>query len=279
MAAVALIGALALALRIWVLDFGLPSGLHPDEFSFVFIPLNFFSGNLNPHFFTYPTFHYYLLALVYLSFFAWEYLFGAGLPLEQFIALHYFWERGQLLELARWVSAFYGAVTVVWAGLLARRIFGTWAGWMGAAWLAVGVVHLRQSYLAGVDAAMTCFFIGAVWASVRLLQWDRVRDYVLAGGLVGLAAACKYPGALAGIAVVAAHLLARRSSLMRGLWLSGVAAVGAFALFSPYTLLDFGAFESHFSAQVAQMERGRGEVLGRAGSIISALACRLTGVG
>ena len=157
MAAIALIGALALALRIWVLDFGLPSGLHPDEFSFVFIPLNFFSGNLNPHFFTYPTFHYYLLALVYLSCFAWEYLFGAGLSLEQFIALHYFWERGQLLELAHWVSAFYRAVTVVWAGLSAWRIFGTWAGWMGAAWLAVGVVHLRQSYLAGVDAAMTCF--------------------------------------------------------------------------------------------------------------------------
>ena len=45
--------------------------------------------------------------------------------------------------------------------------------------------------------------------------------------------------------------------------MSGMAAVGTFALFSPYTLLDFGAFESHFSAQVAQMERGRGEVLGR----------------
>ena len=127
--------------------------------------------------------------------------------------------------------------------------------------------------LSGSRCGDDLFFIGAVCASVRLLQWDRVRDYVLAGGLVGLAAAYKYPRALAGIAVVVAHLL------MRGLWLSGMAAVGTFALFSPYTLLDFGAFESHFSAQVAQMERGRGEVLGRAGSIISALACRLTGVG
>ncbi|MDP6699874.1 MAG: glycosyltransferase family 39 protein, partial [Candidatus Latescibacteria bacterium] len=263
MAPLALIGALALALRIWALDFGLPSGLHPDEFSFVFIPLNFFSGDLNPHFFTYPTFHYYLLALVYLGCFTWEYLFGAGLSLEHFIALHYFWERGQLLELARWVSALYGAATVVWAGLLARRVFGARAGWMAACWLAVGVVHLRQSYLAGVDAAMTCFFVGAVWAAVRILQRDGMRDYVLAGGLVGLAAACKYPGALAGIAVVAAHLLARRSPLARGLWLSGAAALGVFAFSSPYVLLDFGAFESHFSAQVAQMERGRGEIVGR----------------
>ena len=70
MIGIALIGLLALALRVWALDFGLPSWLHPDEFSFVFIPLNFFSGDLNPHFFTYPTFHYYLLALVYLVHFA-----------------------------------------------------------------------------------------------------------------------------------------------------------------------------------------------------------------
>ena len=128
MAALALIGALALALWIWALDFE----LHPDEFSFVFIPLNFFSGDLNPHFFTEPTFHYYLLALAYLGYFTWECLFGAGPSLEHFIALHYFWERGQLLELARWVSALYGAATVVWAGQLARRVFVARAGWMAA---------------------------------------------------------------------------------------------------------------------------------------------------
>ena len=48
MVGIALIGLLALALRVYALDFGLPSWLHPDEFSFVFIPLNFFSGDFNP---------------------------------------------------------------------------------------------------------------------------------------------------------------------------------------------------------------------------------------
>ena len=90
---------------------------------------------------------------------------------------------------------------------------------------------------------------------------------MLAGGLVGLAVTCKYPGALVGIAVVAAHLLAR------GLWLSGAAALRVFAFCSPYVLLDFGAFESHFSAQVAQMKRGT------AGCSTCASACRSTGGG
>jgi len=39
MLAIALIGLAAFALKVWALDFGLPSWLHPDEFSFVFFRL------------------------------------------------------------------------------------------------------------------------------------------------------------------------------------------------------------------------------------------------
>lgn len=269
MVAIAFIALVALGLRVWALDFGLPSWLHPDEFSFVFFPLNFYSGDFNPHFFTYPTLHYYLLALVYLACFAWENLAGAGYSFEQFLALHYFWDRTQLLGLARWVSALYGTATVVWVALLAQRVYGDRAGsmrpaaWGAGALLAVGVVHLRQSHLAGVDAAMTFYFVGAVWAAVRLLQRDRRGDYLLAGVLVGLAAACKYPGALAGVGVVAAHLVARRSLLTAHLWLAGLAAAGVFVMLSPYIILDFNSFATYFSAQVGQLDRGRGGDLGR----------------
>ena len=275
MLGIALIGLSALALRLWALDFALPNWLHPDEFSFVFIPLNFYSGDYNPHFFTYPTFHYYLLSLVYLVYFLWERLCGAGYPFEEFIALHYFWDRVELMGLARSLSALYGAGTVVWVALLARRVYGVafgdttspgnarFAGWTAGALLAVGVVHLRQSYLAGVDAAMTFYYVGAVWAAVRLLQRDHLRDYLLAGALVGLAAACKYPGALAGFGVLAAHLVARRSLLSRHLWLAGLIAAGVFVSLSPYLILDFSLFETHFAAQAGQLSQGRGGDLGR----------------
>jgi tetratricopeptide (TPR) repeat protein len=265
--AIALIGFAALVLRVWALDFGLPSWLHPDEFSFVFLPLNFYGGDLNPHFFTYPTFHYYLLSLVYLAYFLWENVFGAGHSFEQFIALNYFWDRSQLMGSARLLSALYGAGTVVWVALLARRVAGggaaRFAGLAAGALLAVGVVHLRQSYLAGVDAAMTFYFVGAVWAAVRLLASDRLRDYLLAGALVGLAAACKYPGALAGIGVIAAHLISGRRLWVWNIWLAGLVSAGVFVVLSPYILLDFSSFETYFSAQVGQMHRGRGGDLGR----------------
>jgi hypothetical protein len=62
---------LALLLRLWPLLAGDPAW-HPDEYSFVFFPLNFFSGDLNPHFFTYPTLHYYLLGVVYALFYFFQ---------------------------------------------------------------------------------------------------------------------------------------------------------------------------------------------------------------
>jgi tetratricopeptide (TPR) repeat protein len=261
-ALLALLVALGAGLRLWALDFGLPSWLHPDEYSAVFFPLHFFSGDLNPHFFTYPTLHYYLLGLVYGGAFVLQKLAGAGLPLDQFVALHYFWDRSELMYLARLQSALFGAGAIVWTWLLAGRVWGQRAAWPAAALLAVSGLHLRQSHLAGVDAELCFWFAGAVWAAARLAEREEGRAYALAGALVGLAAATKYPGALAGVAVFVAHLAAGRSLLDRRLWAAGGMAVGCFALASPYVLLDWSTFSQHFRSQVDHLETGHGQDLG-----------------
>jgi 4-amino-4-deoxy-L-arabinose transferase-like glycosyltransferase len=69
---------------------------------------------------------------------------------------------------------------------------------------------VRQSPVAGADVPMTLFFVLAVGAALRLQQRDTWRDYALAGALVGVAAALKYQGALAGIALLVVHLASRR---------------------------------------------------------------------
>ena len=209
-AALALAVLAAAALRLYALDFGLPSLLHPDEFSFVYFPLNFYSLDFNPHFFTYPTLHYYVLALVYSIVFALQAICGAGLPLEQFIALHYFYDQHILVYWARLLSACYGIGTILWGAAIAGQLYGRSARWQAAALGAVGTVLARQSALAGVDAAMLFWFAAVIWAAVRLLERDSLRSYLLAAALLGTAAACKYPGALAASAILAAHLLAQR---------------------------------------------------------------------
>jgi hypothetical protein len=112
---------------------------------------------------------------------------------------------------------------------------------------------VRQSHLAGVDTALTLWFTGATWASLRLLQKNGARDYLVAGLLVGLAGATKYPGAMAGVAVLGAHLLAGRGRGDWRLYAAGGAALATFFVCSPYVLLDFEAFRAYFEQQAAHL--------------------------
>ena len=75
MLAIALIGFAALALRMWALGLGLPSWLHPDEYRVLFFAQRLRRRSQSA-FFTYLTFHYYLLALVYLAYFLWQNISG-----------------------------------------------------------------------------------------------------------------------------------------------------------------------------------------------------------
>src|SRR6476661_11225476 len=57
--------ALAVALRVFGLRYGLPAVYNPDEVAIMSRALAFAKGDLNPHNFLYPTLYFYVL-------FAWE---------------------------------------------------------------------------------------------------------------------------------------------------------------------------------------------------------------
>ena len=249
---------LAILLRLWGLIAGSPVW-HPDEIFMVAFPLNFFSGDLNPHRFYYPTLHFYTLGAVYGFCFLWQKLMGGGWTAVEFVAYHYFWNPEHLRLAARLVGVAFSVGTIVWAAVLSARIYGRNAALWAALLLGVCVVYVRQSPLAGVDAPAAFWYTGAIWGAVRLIDRHRLRDYLLAGLLVGLAGGTKYPAAAAGIAVAVAHLLCRRHVFDRRLWLSGLLAVGVFFAVSPYILLDFKTFIGHFLFQVVHAEQGRVE--------------------
>src|SRR4029453_15231915 len=62
---------IALGLRAWALDFGLPYLYHPDEPNKIEIAQNIVkTGDLNPHYFKKPTLLIYANALLYLPYYA-----------------------------------------------------------------------------------------------------------------------------------------------------------------------------------------------------------------
>ena len=249
---------LAATLRLWGLGVGSPVQ-HPDEVFLVIYPLNFLGGDLNPYSFHKPTLHFYLLGLVYLTRFALISLSGSPWDFSQYVAYHYFWDNESLLLWARVVGVLFAVGTVWCVARLARHLYGEVSGWIAGLFLAISVLHVRQSPLAAVDVPMTFWFVCSLWSAVRLCRNAKPTHYVLAGSLVGLAAGTKYPGAAAGLAVACAHFLAGRKPWDRRLLLSGAAAVGVFLLSTPYSVLDFCAFKDHFIFQVQHVQGGRGE--------------------
>ena len=247
-------------LRAW----GLWSGeliWHPDEIFMVIYPLNLFSGDLNPHVFSYPSFHLYELALLYGVDFLWQSLVN-DVGRFDWIAGRYFADATPLRDMARWLSVGYAVGTVALAGVLGGRLTAAGRilsapGLLAAALMAVNVVHVRQSPLAAVDTPMAFWFAAAAVASVRLLTMDRCRDYLLAGVFVGVAGATKYPGVACCLGVVAAHALSGRRFFDVRLWLAGACALATFVALSPYVLLDFGSFSDQFLFQLAHAEAGR----------------------
>ncbi len=261
------------ALPRWLLFGGADSIWHPDEFYFVYKPLGFFSGDLNPHLFNYPSLLFYLTAALYGIAFVGQKVFGAGMSLDQWVLYHYFWHPEELLPLARFLALSFALGTIYLTGLVAEKLADARTGLVAALLASLSVIHLRQSALAAVDLPMCFWLLAALYFALRLAEEKEWRLYVLAGLCTGLAASSKYPGGLVGVAVLAAHLAAQRGDrfslrcmaarlVESRLWLAGLASLVAFAFTSPYVILDFATFWQYFARELEHAAAGHGADLG-----------------
>ena len=230
---------LALALR-WPVP--APSWTHFDEIAFIVLPLGFWSGDLNPHYFNYPTFHFYLSSLLYLLY----YLVTSAESVEQFVAYHLLVDGRDLLALVRGANTLLSVATVGAVACLGRRLYGVSAGLLAALILATMPLAVRFAHLAIVDTPAVFWAAMALLWAVRARQEGRVRDFLAAGIFTGLAGATKYPAGLVAVPVATAILLGRPSPLSRSIWVVSGAAL-SFALATPFVWLDAGQFWSHFA--------------------------------
>ncbi|MDE3228880.1 MAG: phospholipid carrier-dependent glycosyltransferase, partial [Chloroflexota bacterium] len=286
----------ALALRLYGVNWDANNHLHPDEREIVFraLCLNFpgqpraggcdpaytgpnwlFSVHspLNPHFFAYGSFPLYLLAAVAHGL-AWltGATHGAFHPSDggTFDDFNHFTLVGRAL------SALFDTGSVIFAGLIARRLAGRWAGLLAAAFVAVIPFAVQVSHFYAVDTPTVCFILLTLWACVGLAQhanrrptatlatrkqllrdsWQVWGWGLLAGMGFALAVASKVSAAplAAPMALACALVWRRRGSSEAGvLAIAGMvaAAIVTFLITSPYVLIDWKEFIAQVSEQTA----------------------------
>lgn len=233
---------LAAALRLWHLDFGLPSLNDPDEPIFVTTALDMLrEGRLNPGWFGHPaTLLFYLLAIVAVAVGAIGAALGAWSSVDTFVAA-VFANPGILVLPMRGAMAALGVASVWMTWRIGRRIGGTRTGQIAALLLACNPLHVELSQTIRTDMLATLLMGWSLLHALAIARNGRLRDHLWAGVAAGLACATKWPALLVLVAPLAAGLWAARNrrGALRLLPIAPAVAVATLLLASPYLLLDY----------------------------------------
>ena len=247
-----------LMIRICDIDFGLPSLYDPDEPIFVLRALKILRDrDLNPGWFGHPgTTTIYMLSMMYALIYAVGRMLGIFSDAGGFA--DYIRADSSLLYLSgRLLILVFAIASLYVIFVIGRRIFGRWVGILGAALLAISPVHVHYSQLIRTDVQLGFLALLTVLFSLRISEYGRWRDYALAGVMIGLSIATKWPGVVLLLVVIAAHYSSVRLSKQRldeafsKLLLAGALALLSLFLVSPFIFLDFAtvlqdvARESH----------------------------------
>ncbi|WP_261390692.1 glycosyltransferase family 39 protein [Caenibius sp. WL] len=267
--------ALAAALRLHGIAFGLPALNDPDEPLFMMTAFDMLRNRtLNPGWFGHPgTITLYCLALVCLAVGMLGMLTGRFAGAEGFAEAVYA-DPGIVFLPARLFVMACALVCIVLTYRIGKRLGGERIGLIAAAMLAINAVHIEYSQIIRTDMQASVFMLLGALSALAILRDGRERDYVLAGLWVGLAAATKWPAALIAIAPLCTGFARLRAGQRE--WdlviLFAIAAVATLFLASPYLLLDYPAVLRDLAGEARTIHPGA-----TGGGFLSNLAWYITG--
>ncbi len=239
-----------LGLRLWGINYGLPYTYAPDEPTYFNIALQVVkTGDLNPHWWYYPSLMFYVHAGAILLYALVKGIAPADLPAPEVITMGV----GKLalpseFLLARGVTVLFSIGAIVLAYLIGRRIHpNKWVALVAALFCAVSPTVLDSSQRIGPDVLALFFALVAFYFTVRITAEPKIGNYVLAGIGAGLATAAKYNAALVVAPILIAHLVRYgwrdwHAWRHKEIYLAALAAVIAFLVATPFAVLDFQNF-------------------------------------
>jgi hypothetical protein len=261
----------AASLRMWGIGYGLPHTLaRPDEEAVYSVALGFFSRKMNPGFFDWPSLFMYAVAIAFVVYFNIGRVGGWFGREASFIAAGIA-HPSPLYLIARGVSAVAGTATVMVTHRVGVHLFDRTTALVGALFLAVSALHVRESHFALADVAATFLLMTSFLWSVRYWRSGARRDALLAAVVAGLAASTKYNAGIVIVplfwAIASQQHSAHRTYRLRMMAMCGIVAVAAFAAGTPYAVLDMPHFAAALREVSGHLRRGHMALAGFAWQI------------
>ncbi len=239
----------ALGVRLLGVGRGLPY-LHewdePTVLSYVIGMLQ--RGDLYPNAFVYPSVYYYMLLPVTYLHYAYLYAHGALASPWDIQRFHpqaapgaYWWylNPASFYLWARTLTALIGTATVYLVYRIGKTVYGTTAGLLAAAFLALAPGAVYYSDTVTVDIPMVFFVTLTVLAGLGIIRRGRWQDYILTGLLAGLSISTKQNAVMVVLPLVVAHLVSAHRTRLVDLRMAvmGLCVLLGFTIGTPYVLI------------------------------------------
>ena len=240
----------ASAVRVIGIRFGLPFVFYTDEALIVNHAVGFGAGDLNPHYFVYPTLYMYVLFVIYGIVYVGGRLLGVFGSSDDFVKL-FFNDATPFYLPGRLVAMTCGVATVAVVYALGKRLYNTRVGLVSAAFLAFSVFHVVFSHYVKTHVPAGLLVALTLWVACDIVRGrDGWRQYLLAGAAAGAAASTVYHAGFVVVSIFTANMLkpsrSERSVLSRALdpklFGAAAASIATFIAGTPFALLDWPAF-------------------------------------
>lgn len=236
---------LALGVRVIGFGWGLPNAgrwnsYHPDESTHQIVgaAVSVLRGDLNPHFFNYPSLSVYATAAIYFV------LSGLGLS-TQAGQQPYPWPLVRdIIVAGRIFSALCGAGCAVCVWGMAREVGLRRGAIFAGVLLALCAGLVQHSHFATVDVPATFFVSACLWVTLRACNSEKSDSklWLVAGLLAGVATGTKYNAGVVILAPLVGIWLAYKGERKFRVGKSFALLIGtaalAFFLSTPYALLS-----------------------------------------
>jgi 4-amino-4-deoxy-L-arabinose transferase-like glycosyltransferase len=247
-------------IRVLGITYGLPQHFHPDEPILITKAFQFLkSGDINPHFFNYPSFLMYLNAAIY---FLYQNFQGFITSDEAYI-------------IGRLIVATLGTFTIAFTYLIGKNLFNIQIGIIGAAIITILPLHVNDSHYATVDIPLTFFVTLSFFCIYYIVQKGLLKWYLASGICIGLATATKYNGGLLCFVLLVAFILRLKFqyhinfgnfrskpiiSEVYKLIFALMATIGTFFITSPFVFLDYDNSIKNILFEMNHMKSGHGDL-------------------
>jgi len=235
--------ALAAVLRIYGLDHGLPFVYNPDEANIMARALSI-SQNLDPNYYLYPSFFFYLIFAAMGGLYVVGRLFGRYENVSAF-TVQFFEDPTDFYLVGRLIGVVAALATIVVTYHLATKHFGRTVGRISALFITVAYFHVRDAHYLKHDVPAGLLFVLALWASDWALVNGGSKRFAVAGVVLGAAFATHYYMIFLAPAFVLCHWFYRRLQPATTLFVAGMGSAVTFFMLSPFVVLKLPLAMEH----------------------------------